>query len=114
MRLRDHSIRAHVVAPIWLWLPEKWRWSVVTRLNRSNRQCWSDLVSDALAWDEDDACDVHVPRLRNDDAPRCASVCDYMHPDHSGEHPCSCYCGKFEFVASDGALDRRDTRGGVA
>lgn len=105
--LADHSIRAHVVAPIWLRLGEKRRWTVVHWLNKSKRQCWSDLVTDALAYPEDDSCDVHVPRLRGERAPRCASVCDFMHPDHAGKHDCSCYCGKFQFAATDGALERR-------
>lgn len=107
-----HSIRAHITAPIWLRIPEKWRWKIVHQLNRSQRQCWSDLVSDALAYRESDPCDVHVPRLRGERAPACASVCGWSHPDHDGEHACSCYCGKFQFVAANGARHMRATPSG--
>src|SRR5690348_15404005 len=82
-RLKDwlewHSIRSHIMAPIWLRIPEKSRWTVVHWLDKSRHQCWADLVSDALACREKDACDVHVPRLRGERAPRCASVCDWGH-----------------------------------
>jgi hypothetical protein len=101
-----HSVRSHIVAPIWLRIPEKRRWDVVSLLNRSRRQCWSDLVSAALACPEDDACDVHTPSL-GERAPRCALTCDWMHPTHCGEHACSCYCGKFQFTATNGAIERR-------
>jgi hypothetical protein len=109
--LLDHSIYSHVVAPVWTRMPEKWRWSVVYWLDKSRRQCWSDLVSDALTHREDDACDTHIPRLIGTRAPACASVCDWSHFDHAGEHPCSCYCGKFQFTATDGAIERRQPRG---
>jgi hypothetical protein len=99
-----HSARAHVVAPIWLRIPEKRRWAIVHWLNRSRRQCWADLVDDALARPESDPCDVHIPSLQRE--PRCASVCGWWHPDHTGEHTCSCYCNKFQFAATDGARDR--------
>jgi len=101
-----HSIRAHVVAPVWLRLPARVRWAVVHLLNRSRRQCWSDLVDAALAPHEDDACDVRVPGLRGERAPRCATVCGWSHPEHVGEHACSCYCNKFQFTATNGARER--------
>lgn len=104
---RWHSVRSHLLAPIWLRVPEKHRWTFVHWLDRSRRRCWSDLVSDALARPEDDACDVYIPSLRGEKKPRCASVCDWMHPSHAGDHDCSCYCGKFQFAAADGANDRR-------
>lgn len=103
--LQDHSVKAHIMAPIWLRVPEKRRWMVVYWLNRSQRQCWSDLVSDALAWPESDPCNVHFPSLHGEHALRCASVCEWGHPDHVGEHQCYCYCGKFQFVAPRGATD---------
>ena len=104
--LQNHSVWAHIAAPIWLRIPEKRRWTVVYWLNKSRRRCWSDLVSDALGYHEADPCDVHVPRLRGERAPRCASVCGWFYADHSGEHPCSCYCGKFQFTATEGSRDR--------
>lgn len=105
-----HSIRAHIVAPIWLRLPQRTRWAVVRLLNRSNRRCWSSLVDDALPHREQDMCDVRVPSLRGNNAERCASVCDWAHPLHEGEHDCSCYCGKFRFTATESAArkDRSD------
>lgn len=101
--LQGHSLWAHIVAPIWLRVPEKRRWTVVNWLNKSRRRCWSDLVSDALAYREDDACDIHVPTLRAGRVPDCASVCGWLHADHTGEHPCACYCGKFQFIAAEGS-----------
>jgi hypothetical protein len=94
-----HSVRAHITAPIWLRIPEKQRWTIVNWLDKSRRRCWSELVSDALAVPQDDPCDVSVPTLRADGAPRCAAVCGWLHPDHAGDHDCSCYCGKFQFTA---------------
>lgn len=108
--LQYHSIWQHVAAPLWLRIPEARRWKIVGWLDRSQRQCWADLVSDALAYREDDACDVHVPRLLGERAPACASLCGWSHPDHNGEHACSCYCGKFQFVATLGANERREAR----
>lgn len=105
--LQHHSLRSHLLAPIWLRVPEKHRWTVVSRLNKSRRQCWCDLVDAALACHERDACDVSVPGPRSERAPRCASACDWSHPDHTGEHPCACYCGKFQFTAPDGGIERR-------
>lgn len=105
--LEWHSVYSHLAAPIWIHIPEKYRWTVVHWLDKSRRRCWSDLVSDALTHREDDACDIRVPRLRGERAQRCASVCDWMHPDHAGEHTCGCYCGKFRFTAADGANERR-------
>ena len=107
---RWHSLYNHLAAPIWTRLPEKHRWTVVHWLDKSRRQCWSDLVSDALCHPEDDACDTHVPRLRGERAPRCASTCDWMHHDHEGKHPCACYCGKFQFTATEGGNERRAVR----
>lgn len=104
--MRQHSIRAHLIAPVWLRLPAKWRWSVVHRLDRSRRQCWSTLVDAALASPEADSCDVRIPSLRGERTPRCASVCDWSHPEHTGRHSCDCYCGKFRFTAADGYADR--------
>lgn len=100
-----HSLWAHVVAPLWLRLPEKRRWAVVYWLNKSQRRCWSDLVSDALGYHEKDACDVHVPALRGERKPSCATTCGWSHPDHTGQHDCACYCGKFQFVATRGVRD---------
>lgn len=103
-----HSVWSHVAAPIWLRIPEKHRWTVVHWLDKSRRRCWSDLVSDALGYPEDDPCDVHVPSLRGDATLRCATTCYWSHPDHAGSHDCACYCGKFQFAAPDGAIDRRE------
>jgi hypothetical protein len=109
--LMDHSIWQHVAAPAWLRVPEKWRWWTVDKLNRSQQRCWSTLVSDAMTHREDDACDTHVPSLRGgEDAARCKSVCDWFHPDHAGQHACACYCGKFQFTASDGLSEREQAR----
>lgn len=102
-----HSLWHHLAAPIWTRIPERHRWTVVHWLDKSRRRCWANLVSDALTLREDDACDTHVPSLRGDDGAHCRSVCDWMHPTHSGEHDCSCYCGKFQFAAHEGGLDRR-------
>lgn len=106
---RDHDLRAHVVAPIWVRLPEKWRWTVVTWLNRSQTRCWSSLVDAALlTYREDDACDIRTPLGCS--AGRCATTCDWIGGaklgDHVGEHACSCYCGKFEFTAPEGGDER--------
>lgn len=105
--LQWHSVWAHIAAPIWLRVPEKHRWTVVHWLNKSQRRCWSSLVSDALTHREADPCDTHVPSLRGTDGSYCASVCGWMHPDHAGDHACNCYCGKFRFAATEGANDRR-------
>jgi hypothetical protein len=104
-----HSVQSHLIAPIWLRIPEKRRWAIVTRLDRSRHRCWSDLVMDALAEREDDACDVSTPQLRaGKTPPDCASVCSWYGAagQHEGEHECGCYCGKFQFVAPDGIRDR--------
>lgn len=105
--LEWHSPYSHIAAPIWVRIPEKQRWTIVHWLNKSRRHCWSDLVSDALTYRESDPCDTRFPRLRGERAPRCASICDWSHPEHAGEHACSCYCGKFEFTAPDGCHERR-------
>lgn len=99
-----HSVRSHVLTPIWLRISQKHRWAVVNLLNRSQRQCWSELVSEALAVPESDPCDVRIPSMRAE-RPLCASICEWGHPDHVGEHACSCYCGKFQFAATKGARD---------
>ena len=110
-RLREwlewHSVKAHVLAPIWLAIPEKVRWRIVGWLNGSKRFCWSDLVTAALGWgaNEGDSCDVHLPNMER--TPRCATTCDWAHDDHTGEHTCACYCGKFQFTAAEGSRDRR-------
>lgn len=108
--LQWHSVYSHIAAPIWLRIPEETRWRIVDWLNKSRRRCWPDLVAAAIAYHWDDYCNVHFPRLSTDRAPHCASVCDWMHPDHAGIHPCRCYCGKFQFTATDGALERQATR----
>lgn len=100
---QNHEVWPHLVAPIWTRLPEKHRWTIVHWLDKSRRRCWSDLVSDALAYHESDPCDMNVPRLRGERELRCASVCGWMHPTHTGEHSCACYCGKFQFVAAEGS-----------
>jgi hypothetical protein len=103
-----HSVTKHIVAPLWLRLPEKHRWTVVHHLNKGKRQCWSDLVSDALAYRESDPCDINTPSPLSDTAKRCRTTCDWMHPDaHSGKHACSCYCGKFQFTAAEGSHERK-------
>jgi hypothetical protein len=107
--LHQHTIRAHLLAPIWLRIPEKRRWTIVSWLDKSQRRCWSDLVGDALASPELDACDVHVPALPPSRPPHCASVCYWSHTDHVGEHDCSCYCGKFRFAATQGLTSRTST-----
>ena len=108
MNLRYHSAWHHIAAPIWTRVPSKCRWRIVHWLDRSRRLCWSDLVAAALTQREEDACDTRVPAFRGERMPRCASVCDWSHPGvHEGEHACSCYCGKFEFLASEGYLDRK-------
>lgn len=105
----DHSVYQHIAAPIWTRIPEKARWRIVAWLNHSRRRCWADLVSDALTHREKDDCDTHVPSLRPTST-HCASVCDWG--GHSGVHDCSCYCGKFQFLAAEGSEDRRATREG--
>lgn len=109
--LHWHSLSAHIVAPIWIRIPEKWRWSIVHRLDKSRKVCWSSLVDAALTTGrEDDACDVSTPLGCS--AGDCATTCYFMggqvRHDHEGEHDCSCYCGKFQFVAAEGADDRRE------
>jgi hypothetical protein len=104
--LRTHSIWQHVAAPVWLRVPERHRWTIVTWLNKSRRRCWSDLVSDALTVRTSDCCDTYVPSLLGERNPACASVCGWGYPAHTGEHPCSCYCGKFQFTATEGSCDR--------
>ena len=108
-RLRPHSLRAHLLAPIWKRIPEKQRWTVVHWLNKSTHYCWCDLVDAALCWHNDDSCDTALPTHsgKND---RCKTVCDWSHPDHFGEHDCSCYCGKFQFLAPEGAINREARR----
>lgn len=106
---QHHDLWQHVAAPVWLRLPEKWRWRIVGRLDKSQRRCWADLVTDALAEREDDPCYVSVPELRPTSA-GCADRCDWSHFEHTGEHDCGCYCGKFRFRAIDGYLDRRTTQ----
>lgn len=108
---QTHELQAHIIVPIWRRVPEKHRWTVVSWLNKSRRRCWSDLVMDALAWAEGDPCDVNFPRLRGSGIKSmdCASVCGWMHREHSGQHACACCCGKFQFNAPDGAIDRRVT-----
>lgn len=105
----DHSLRLHVVAPIWLRLPGKWRWAIVSQLNKSPDRCWADLVSAAMPHKEQDACDVRTPFGCS--ARRCNDTCDWMggsvRHDHEGTHACSCYCGKFRFAATEGADERR-------
>lgn len=104
-----HSVYMHIAGPIWLRTPERHRWTIVHWLNRSQRRCWSDLVSDALCYPETDPCDRHIPALRGERMPRCATTCDWFYHDHSGAHDCACYCGKFQFRASGGARDRAGT-----
>lgn len=107
--LTYHSLRDHLVAPIWLRVPAKWRWRIVHHLDRSDKRAWCSLVDAALAEREDDACDVRTPlRLSAD---YCRSTCTTLGlTDHRGQHECSCYCGKFAFTAADGASDRRVAR----
>jgi hypothetical protein len=104
--LRYHSVRSHLVAPIWRRVPERVRWEIVHHLNKSQHRCWCDLVDAALCQREDDACDVSIPPRREAE-PYCSRVCGYSHFEHAGSHACACYCGKFQFQATDGAIDRR-------
>jgi hypothetical protein len=105
--LREHSIKAHLLAPIWLRVPERWRWRIVDRLNRAQGRCWSSLVDAALAEREDDACDVHLPTGCS--ASDCARTCYWF--GHEGPHDCGCYCGKQRFQAAEGYADRVRTDG---
>jgi hypothetical protein len=105
---RGHSVVAHVVAPLWVRVPEKRRWRIVHRLDKSRERCWSDLVDAALTHSESDACDIKTPL--GCAADRCKSVCDWGHLDHAGEHDCSCYCGKFQFRTPEGSRDRDGAR----
>lgn len=98
--LEWHSVWSHIAGPIWVRIPEKHRWRVVDWLNKSDRRCWGNLVDDALAVPEKDACDISVPGLRDDRGPSCAETCGWMHPQHTGTHECGCYCGKFRFTAT--------------
>lgn len=100
-----HSLSSHLVAPLWLRVPEKWRWRIVHRLDRSRRRCWAELVDAALAHPGADACDVRTPLGCG--AGTCPTRCDWSHPDHAGQHECSCYCGKFQFTAAAGSIERR-------
>lgn len=107
--LRQHSIRHHIVAPIWVRIPEKWRWKIVHRLDRSQRRCWSSLVDAALVYHpDDDACDVPTPLGCGvgDCATTCYWVGGHVVGDHIGSHDCACYCGKFKFRAAEGGDDR--------
>lgn len=107
--LTYHSATSHLLGPIWARVPERSRWRIVGWLNKSRRYCWCDLVDAALCHREDDACDIRLPRA-GDKGDRCKTVCDWGRFDHTGEHDCCCYCGKFQFRAIDGARDRN---GGV-
>jgi hypothetical protein len=102
----DHLLSDHIIAPLWLRTPEKWRWRYVNWLNNSQKTCWSDLVSAALAVPERDACDMKLPTRCGSGT--CPTTCDWSHFEHVGEHECSCYCGKFQFTAPEGAIDRRE------
>ena len=101
-----HSIHAHLFAPIWLRIPERLRWKIASWLNSSPRQCWCDLVDAALYYPEEDPCDIHLP-LPTRKAFYCQTECSWSHPEHTGRHECACYCGKFEFMTREGAIDRR-------
>lgn len=112
---RDHDVMQHILAPFWVRIPERWRWRIVHRLDRSRRLCWSSLVDAALTTGrESDSCDVRTP-LRCG-AGDCATTCGWMggrvRGDHVGDHDCSCYCGKFRFRAAQGADDREEVRRG--
>lgn len=64
-------------------IPEKWRWRIVSTLNRSRRFCWADLVLWAIQPDDDEGT------LRACMTGRvCAAERDTA-PDGA------CYCGKF-------------------
>lgn len=100
-----HSVHYHLLSPVWLRLPEKLRWQIVSILNKSNRYCWCDLVDAALCRSEDeDPCDQHLPLITGWSANHCQVECRVF--GHQGEHRCACYCGKFKFLASDGWEDR--------
>lgn len=89
-----HQVTSHIVAPIWVRIPTKWRWEIVHHLDRSQRLCWADLVSAAMTEGrESDACDVHTP-LGCATATRCKTECSVKAcPGDSDDH--RCYCGKF-------------------
>lgn len=101
--LEYHQIHKHILGPIWSRIPEKRRWDIVYFLNRSKRFCWSDLVHAALNWFEDDPCDRALP-LPNGSGEHCRTKCGWFKgPDYEGVHLCECYCGKFQFRATEGA-----------
>lgn len=93
-----HSVRAHILGPIWIRIPEKHRWRIVDLLNRSQKRQWCSLVDAALAVPEKDACNIYTPDGSKSDY--CKTTCDWF--GHTGEHSCECYCGKFQFRASEG------------
>lgn len=107
---QDHSIRQHLLAPIWVRIPEKRRWDVVHWLNKSDRRCWCDLVEAALVYREKDDCDTRIPFFGAERAQHCATVCGFMH-DHAAEG-CRCYCGKFEILAAPTSPPSRLPSGG--
>ena len=106
--LREHSIKAHIVVAVWVRVPEKWRWRIVHRLDRSRQRCWSSLVDAALCYREDDACDVRTPLgcAAGDCGATCYWVGGRVVGDHIGSHDCACYCGKFQFRATEGGDER--------
>jgi hypothetical protein len=89
-----HSVKSHTLVPIWKRIPQRLRWDIVYRLNRSDRYCWADLVDAALyPTDGSDACDGKLP-LPSGDGPACRTRCGFM-PEHASHAECTCYCGKF-------------------
>lgn len=110
--VRTHYWRAHLIAPVWIRLPERLRWRIAHRLDSApiigRLLCWSSLVDAALTHREDDACDVRTPLGCG--AGDCSTTCYWgggkVRGDHLGAHPCSCYCGKFRFTAPSGWDER--------
>lgn len=90
-----HSIRHHVLVPLWARVPANARWTIVNWLNRFDIFCWSDLVDAALhPTDGPDACDGRLP-LPAFDRPACSKTCWWL-PEHEDHADCTCYCSKFK------------------
>jgi len=78
-----HSLVRHVAGLLWLALPEKWRWDVVTRLHkRRPHLCWCQFVDAA-----------HLSDKRGDYRRPWGCGCDVPLPSEVGEpRPSGCYC----------------------
>ena len=89
-----HSPIRHVAGIVWLALPEKWRWSVVTRVGeRHPNLCWCDLVDAAM-----------LDGKKSDFRGENGCGCDVPLPHEVGEpRPGECYCPPTAQTAMDGA-----------